>query len=75
MWDFPVGSAVKNPPVDAPDAGDVGLMPCLGRSPEKEMATCSRILACKIPWTKQPGGYSHIAQITYTKIKIYIVNN
>ena len=23
---------------------------------EKEMATCSSILAWKIPWTKEPGG-------------------
>ena len=23
---------------------------------EKEMATCSSILACKIPWTEDPGG-------------------
>ena len=26
--------------------------------PEKEMATLSRILAWKIPWTEEPGGYS-----------------
>ena len=25
---------------------------------EKEMATHSRTLACKIPWTEEPGGYS-----------------
>ena len=24
---------------------------------EKEMAPDSSILACKIPWTKEPGGY------------------
>ena len=23
---------------------------------EKEMETCSSILACKIPWTEEPGG-------------------
>ena len=23
---------------------------------EKEMATCSSILACEIPWTEEPGG-------------------
>ena len=23
---------------------------------EKEMATCSSILACEIPWTEDPGG-------------------
>ena len=33
VFQFPVGSVVKNPPADAPDAGDMGLMPWLGRSP------------------------------------------
>ena len=26
---------------------------------EKEMATCSSILAWKIPWTEEPGGLVH----------------
>ena len=30
---FPGGTVVKNPPVHAGDAGDVGLIPGLGRSP------------------------------------------
>ena len=37
------------------DAGDVGLIPDLGRSLEKEMATHSSILAWEIPWTEEPG--------------------
>ena len=35
--------------------GDIGLIPGLGRSPEKEVATLSSILAWKIPWIEQPG--------------------
>ena len=31
---FPGGSAVKSPPVNAGDIGDMGLIPELGRSPE-----------------------------------------
>ena len=31
--DFPGGTVVKNPPPNAGDAGDVGLIPGLGRSP------------------------------------------
>ena len=31
-------------------------IPALGRSPEKEMATHSSILAWRIPWTEEPGG-------------------
>ena len=44
---------VKNPPANA---GDAGLIPRLGRSPEKEMATYSRILTWEIPWSEEPGG-------------------
>ena len=49
-------SAVKNQPASAGDAGDMGSIPGLVRSLEKEMATCSRILAWRIPWTEEPGG-------------------
>ena len=44
---------VKNLPANA---GDVGWIPELGRSPEKEMATHSSILAWEIPWTEEPVG-------------------
>ena len=49
----PGGSVVKNPPANA---GDVSLIPGSGRSPGKEMATHSIILAWEIPWTEEPGG-------------------
>ena len=35
--------------------GLLGLIPGLGRSLEKEMATHSGTLAWKIPWTEEPG--------------------
>ena len=38
------------------NAGDVGSILGSGRSLEKRMATYSRILAWKIPWTEEPGG-------------------
>ena len=46
---------VKKPPANA---GDVGSIPRLGWEDPlgKEMATCSNILAWKIPWTEEPGG-------------------
>ena len=53
LWGFPGGTVVKNPPANA---GDVGLIPELGRSLEKEMANHSSILAWRIPWTEEPGG-------------------
>ena len=53
---FPGSSMVRNPPADAGDTGDAGLIPGSGRSPEEEMATHSSILAWRIPWTEEPGG-------------------
>ena len=47
---------VMNPPANAGDLRDMGLI--LGQEDplEKEMATHSRILAWKLPWTEEPGG-------------------
>ena len=51
---FPGGSVVKNP---LAKAGDVGLIPGLGRFPlGKETATHSNTLAWEIPRTEEPGG-------------------
>ena len=47
---FPRGSVVKNPPANAEDSGDSGLIPGSGRSPE--MATHFSIPV----WEIQPGG-------------------
>ena len=42
---------VKNPPADAGDTGDSGLIPGLGT-----FLGGTSILAWKIPWTEEPGG-------------------
>ena len=47
---------VKNPAANAGDKRGMGLIPGLGGSLEKEMATHSSILAWRIPWTEQPDG-------------------
>ena len=47
----PVAQTVKNLQCMRP-----GFAPWIGRSPEKEMATYSSILAWRIPWTEEPGG-------------------
>ena len=49
---FPGGSVDKE---SACNAGDLGLIPGLGGSLEKGMATHSSILAWRIPWTEEPG--------------------
>ena len=51
---------VKNVPTNAGDPGD--MVPPLGQEDalEEEMATHSRILAWKIPWTEEPGSLQSI---------------
>ena len=44
---------VKNPPANA---GDMGSIPGLGRSPEKGSGNPPSMLAWEIPWTEEPGG-------------------
>ena len=44
---------VKNPPANA---GDMDLIPGLGRFPGEGNGNHSSILAWKIPWTEEPGG-------------------
>ena len=50
-----VAQMVKNPPANAGDTGDGGLIPGLGRSPGEGMATHFSIFAWRIPWTEEPG--------------------
>ena len=40
--------------ISAYNAGDLGSIPGMGRSLEKEMVTHSSILAWKIPWMEEP---------------------
>ena len=56
-WGFPGGGAVKHLPART---GDTGLIPGSEDPLEKEMATCSSILAWEISWTEEPGGLQSI---------------
>ena len=47
---------IKNPPADAGDIEDTGLVPGREDPLEEGMVTYSSILAWRIPWTEQPGG-------------------
>ena len=49
FMDFPGAAIIKNLPANAGDARDIGSIPGLGRSLEKEMAICSSTLAWEIP--------------------------
>ena len=57
-WDFSVTYQlrhVKNPPTNAGDSRDSGLIPSLEDPLEKEMATHSVTRAWEISWTEEPG--------------------
>ena len=54
------------------NAGDVGSVPGLGRSPGEGNATYSGSLAWKIPWTEEPGGLQSMgSQKTRTQLSNY----
>ena len=50
---FPGGSVAKNPPANA---GDVSLIPGLGRSPAKGNGNPLQYSCLGIPRTEEPGG-------------------
>ena len=47
---------VKNLPANAGGIRDMGLIPGLEDPLEEGVATHSRIIAWRIPWTEEPGG-------------------
>ena len=49
---FPGGQEVK---ASASNVGNLGSIPGSEDPLEKEMATHSSILACRVPWTEEPG--------------------
>ena len=51
-----VALAVKNPPANAGDIRDMGRSLGQKNPLEEEMATCSSILAWRVPWTEEPDG-------------------
>ena len=54
---FPHGTSGKEPPANARDKRDVGSISLSWEDPlEESMATHSRILAWRIPWTEEPTG-------------------
>ena len=54
IWASWVLLVIKNLPANAEDARDVGSIPEEDLL-EEEMATCSSVLAWKIPWTEKAG--------------------
>ena len=50
-----VAPVVKNPPANAGDRRDSGLIPGSVRAPGGERGNHSSILAWRMPWTDEPG--------------------
>ena len=50
----------QNPPTNVGGVEDAGSNLGWGRSLEEEIATCSSLLAWRIPWTKESGGLQSI---------------
>ena len=55
---FPRGSVVKNPPANAEDSGDSGLIPGSGRSPEVGNGNPLVFLPGESHGQRSPAGYS-----------------
>ena len=63
-----VALVVKNPPVNAGDVRDVGLIPGLGRSPGEGSATHSSILVWRLPWTEEASGLQSVVQFSSVQL-------
>ena len=55
-WTSQVALVVKNPPANAGDIRDVGLIPGSGRSPGEGNGNPLQYSCLRIPWTEEPGG-------------------
>ena len=52
---FQGNTVVKNPPANAGDTGDVGLIPVSGRSPGGGNGNPLQYSCWEIQWTEEPG--------------------
>ena len=56
VWDFPGGSVVKNPPANAGDAREAGLIPGSGKSPGVGLGNPLQYSCLENLMTEEPGG-------------------
>ena len=61
---------LKNPPDNAGDAGEAGLIPELKDTLEKGMATHSSILAWRILWIEEPGSPNTVHGVTKSQAQL-----
>ena len=62
---------IKNPPANAGDLRDVGLIPGLGRFPGEGNGNPLHILAWRLPWTEEPGRLHTVHRVAknWTRLK------
>ena len=67
-WSFPSVSVVKNLPAKQ----EIWVRSLVREDPlEREMATCSYILAWEIPWTEEPGGLQSMGSQSQTQLSVW----
>ena len=69
--DFSGVSVVKNPPANAGDTGDSGLIPGSGRSPGRDHGTPLQHSCLENPTTGEPGGLQSTGSQSQTGVSIY----
>ena len=62
---------VKNPPADAIEARDVGLIPWSERSPGEEHGNPLQYIAWRTPWTEESGGLQSIVLESRTRLNMH----
>ena len=60
---FPSVSVVKNPPANARDIRDAGLIPGCRRSPRGRHGNPLQYSCLENPWTEEPGGLQSMGSI------------
>ena len=68
LVDLSMGFGGSDGKESACNAGDLGSIPGLGRSPGEGMATHSSILAWEIPWTEEPGGLQSMGSQSWIQL-------
>ena len=61
---------VKNPPADAGDVRDAGLILGLEDPLEEGVASHSSILAWRVPWTKEPEGLHTVHRVAKNQTQL-----
>ena len=71
IWASGVALVVKNPPADAGDVRDAGLIPGSEDPLEEGMAIHSSILAWRSPWPEEPGGLQPMGLQSQTRLSTH----